>query len=475
MSFQRATLSCPRETGSARSHVGARERPQRLGCKAAAVAETRAVRVGLAWTRAPGAIIFDGSSRSSLMSTLHRCLALLGSAALPALLACAPAQPERVDVARGGGGGDVDEARQFVDEEEPAGEPADEDSCAVQRLPLREVQRPIDIIMVLDNSVSMALELDAVERSINRNFADVLDARGSDYRVILLSRHRNAARQQSDEAQTAICVTEPLSSLEACPATRPGQTERFFHYAIDINSTDALGLIVDTFDTPDPLYRVTQAGWGEWLREGSRALFLLFTDDDSLDNGRDFTRQLTLRDPEHFGPDVDTPAFVFHSIIGVAEREPAGTAYGPDEPFVTERCEKNGEVAPSSGRVYQELSRLTGGLRYPLCALDDYAAIFEGIARDGLERSGLACSFPLPAAPAGKRLDTQRIDIVLGESQGDSARIARVEALDACESNAFYVADDQIELCPALCDQLAELPTTTVSVEFDCDSFVDVR
>jgi hypothetical protein len=166
---------------------------------------------------------------------------------------------------------------------------------------------------------------------------------------------------------------------------------------------------------------------------------------------------------------------VFHSIIGVAEREPAGTAYAPDEPLVTERCEKNGEVAPSAGPVYQELSRLTGGLRYPLCALDDYGAIFEGIALDGLERSGLACTFPLPAAPAGKRLDTQRIALVRGDVADQDARIDRVEALDACQTNAFYVDGEQIELCPALCDQLAELPTTTVSVEFDCDSFVEVR
>jgi hypothetical protein len=411
-----------------------------------------------------------------MRSNIRRCVLLAGLAVIQLPFACAPAQPERVDVGRNGGAdGDVENAREFVDDESAAAAPIDAELCAVQRIPLREVQRPIDIILVLDNSVSMALELDAVERSINSNFASVLDERGSDYRVILLSRHRSAARRQTGDAQTAICITQPLSSLEACPAQSPGLTERFFHYDIEINSTDALSLIVQTLDTPDPLYRVAEGGWGEWLREGSRAIFLLFTDDDSLDNGRDFTRRLMSRAPEHFGTDVDQPQFVFHSIIGVAEREPAGTAYAPDEPLVADRCEKNGEVAPSAGPVYQELSRLTGGLRYPLCALDDYGAIFEGIALDGLERSGLACTFPLPAAPAGKRLDTQRIELVRGDVTGENARITRVEGLDACQSNAFYVEGEQIELCPALCDQLAELPTTTVSVEFDCDSFVEVR
>ena len=80
-------------------------------------------------------------------------------------LACAPAEPERVDVATSRDG-DVEGARSFVDDDDPApiAEP-DGELCAVQRLPLREVQRPIDIVLILDNSVSMSRELDAIERS----------------------------------------------------------------------------------------------------------------------------------------------------------------------------------------------------------------------------------------------------------------------------------------------------------------------
>lgn len=399
------------------------------------------------------------------------------AAGLAWALACAPAEPARVDVeASSSGDGEAREASFVADDEGPApSASAGGEQCAVQRIPLREVQRPIDIILILDNSVSMARELDAIERSINRNFASVLDARGADYRVILISSHRTTERRFAGVAETAICVTQPLSSLAACPAQRPGLTERFLHYALEIESTDALERVVDAFDTPDPLYRVTERGWGEWLREGSRAIFLIFTDDDSLANGRDFTRRLMSRDPLHFGSDVEDPQFVFHSVIGIAEREPAGTAYAPDEPVVSDRCLKDGELAPASGRVYQALSLETGGLRYPLCALDDYGAIFEGIAADGLQRSGLACSFPLPPAPVGQLLDTQRIELLVGEAGGPSAPLERVEGREACAQRSFYVANDQIELCPSLCDQLADLPTTTVSVQFDCDSFIDVR
>jgi hypothetical protein len=195
----------------------------------------------------------------------------------------------------------------------------------------------------------------------------------------------------------------------------------------------------------------------------------------TMQTGERARTRLMERDPEHFGTDVDDPQFVFHSVIGVAERTQAGTAYAPDEPIVAERCLKDGELAPASGLVYQVLSQQTGGLRYPLWALDDDASIFEGIARDGIERSGLSCSFPLPSAPLGKRLDTQRIELLVGAEGGASAPLTRVDDLGACETPGFYINGEPIELCPSLGDPLVGLPTTTVSVQFDCDSFVDVR
>jgi hypothetical protein len=413
------------------------------------------------------------------MSTIRRCVALVCSSVLALSLGCAFADSEHEDLgfdAPRGADEELeapDEPRSFLDDE-TAPRTAGERCGSVQHIPLRDGQRPLDVILVLDNSVSMALELDAVERSINRNFASILDDSGADYRVILISRHRSAERHETDSAQTAICVTAPLSSLDTCPAQSPGQTGRFFHYDIDIASTDSLSRIVETFEAPDP-YHATELGWREWLREGSRKVFLEFTDDDSLDNGRDFVRRLLSRGPEFFGTDIDHPDFVFHSIIGVAEREPAGTAYGPDEPLVLGRCAKNGRLTPSSGQTYQALSRISGGLRYPLCALDDYGAIFEDIARDGIRRSGVACSFEVPTAPAGKRLDTERIRLVRGYTDDDITPLERVDALDACHPNAFYIDGDGIEFCPALCAELADAPSSTVSVEFNCDSFVDVR
>jgi hypothetical protein len=349
-------------------------------------------------------------------------------------------------------------------------------ACAVQRLLLRVTQRPIDIIVVLDNSVSMARELDAVERSINRSFARILEESRADYRVILLSRHRTADRDDTDAARTAVCVAAPLSSLPECPAQAPGNSERFFHYPIDIDSGDSLSRLIETYRSPERLYHVTELGWSEWLRPDSRKIFVEFTDDDSYSTtAGQFLEELTGLAPGDFGNGPSSPAFVFHSVVGIVPREPAGTAYLPEEPLVLERCLEEESLAPSSGRTYQNLSRLTGGLRYPLCALDDYGAIFESIARDGIRRSGLACSFQLPSAPAGKRLDTDRIELVQAGGDEPAARLGRVPSLAECQPSTFYIDAERIELCPDLCEALDALPSSTISAEFDCDLFVDVR
>jgi hypothetical protein len=367
------------------------------------------------------------------------------------------------------------EGGSFVgDEPGSSSEPAG--ACAVQRLPLRVTQSPIDIILVLDNSVSMARELEAVERSINRSFATILEASRADYRVILLSRHRNADRDATDAARTAICVAAPLSSLPECPASVPGNSERFFHYPVDIDSGDSLSLLIETYRSPELLYHVTALGWSEWLRPNSRKIFLEFTDDDAFTTSAgQFLEDLTALAPDHFGAGPSSPAFAFHSVVGIVPREPAGTAYLPEEPLVLDRCRQDENLAPSSGRTYQTLSRLTGGLRYPLCALDDYGAIFESIARDGIRRSGLSCSFRLPVPPAGKRLDTERIELVQAGGDDGPAALARVQSLAECQARAFYIEDERIELCPELCDALGDLPSSTISAEFDCNVFVDVR
>ena len=90
--------------------------------------------------------------------------------------------------------------------------------CATTSAGAMLVKQPVDIILVLDNSGSMADELAAAEQNINVNFAQILTAAAVDYRVILISRHRKDVRAMSGESSTSICVEAPLSGLAKCPS-----------------------------------------------------------------------------------------------------------------------------------------------------------------------------------------------------------------------------------------------------------------
>lgn len=76
---------------------------------------------------------------------------------------------------------------------------------------------------------------------------------------------------------------------------------------------------------------------------------MAFTDDDAPGLAEEFVEQLVALSPEQFGTSPEHPTFAFHSIIGIAEREPAWTAYAPREPIVTTRCSNEQRTAPSAG------------------------------------------------------------------------------------------------------------------------------
>src|SRR5690606_6338718 len=105
-------------------------------------------------------------------------------------------------------------------------------ACVIDQEEAEIVRQPVDIILLLDNSGSMADELEAVEANINVNFASILASRDVDYHMILISRHRQEPRDESEEASTSICVSSPLSGLDSCDdAEQPAFTERFFQYS----------------------------------------------------------------------------------------------------------------------------------------------------------------------------------------------------------------------------------------------------
>ena len=407
----------------------------------------------------------------------------LGCSPNPEREAARPAEP--TPQANGGGPTDDPGVSGLVDENESSFVPVDETAaCAVERADTVQSKDPVDIIVIVDNSASMADELAATERNINQNFADILEQSGLDYRMIVLTLHRRVPRTGYGQSATMLCVTKPLSALSDCTeAAEPRFSDHFFQYSTRIESDDSFDVLLDTYAPPfdnedrEDEFGNAPLGWSEWLRPGIKKVFLELTDDDEDMAPADFVRALSELAPEHFGSDPDQPNFVFHSIVGVAEKSPSTEPYYPTDALQEETCSTLGSPVTSSGATYQELSRLTGGLRFPICVSSQYDVVFREIAGRVVLQSDIACDFPLPAPPAGRTLDLDQVSISIEhELTGTPATVlgqARVES--DCQADAFYIDGQTIRLCPEACTVVRGEEGARVDVLFGCESSIIVR
>ncbi|HKO49683.1 MAG TPA: hypothetical protein VJV79_18265 [Polyangiaceae bacterium] len=355
-----------------------------------------------------------------------------------------------------------------------AGAPNSGTTCAKASATATLSKQPVDVILVLDNSGSMEDELDAVEKNINVNFANILQQSGVDYRVILISRHRKEARTESEEASTSICVSSPLSDLAECPASKPVNSDRFFQYSIKVESENSFDRILSTYNKQDQ-FDLTKAGWAEWLRPGAKKVFLEMTDDNAALSVEAFVQRLTALVPANFGTE-DDPSFIFHSIIGIREKSPSSSPYAPDEPIELSTCSEGGSTVANAGVGYQELSRRTGGLRFPICAFSSYDTVFSTIASDVVTHSQLTCDFDIPTPPDGQTLDLSRVAVAVVRGGATTpAEFAQALTSADCQADAFYIENNHIYLCPETCSAVKADGAAKVDVLFTCESTIIVK
>jgi hypothetical protein len=250
---------------------------------------------------------------------------------------------------------------------------------------------PVDVVVVFDNSGSMAAEAAAFEEALPQ-FAERLEVDGVDHRIILISRHRDDDRDSSQEASTSVCIGAPLGGA-ACPSESPVPGDRFFQYSIKIDASDSFERILQSFTQPDP-FELTERGWSEWLRSGALTVFIELSDADSSVSVDAFLGALAARDP---GGLLVSPAarpnFVFHSVVGLASKRIELAVYDATEPLEARTCTGNGGEPDNAGETYQALSRLTGGLRLPVCPPSLLGARLSTLAADVALRSVRVCPF----------------------------------------------------------------------------------
>jgi hypothetical protein len=346
---------------------------------------------------------------------------------------------------------------------EPAAS-GDPDACVSVSAAVEVIRQPVDIIIAIDNSGSMDDEARAVETNINVNFAAILEQSGVDYRVILVSEHR-----ENDLQDTAVCIASPLSSVAACPSDAPGPSARFFHYATGINSRNSFEVLLETFNGErEDEFELAPNGWSEWLRPEAKKVFLEITDDNSNTPVVEFISALTQLAPEQFGTDPSQLRFVWHSIVGLAELPVATDPYAPADPIETRECTGN---VYNAGAVYQELSRLTGGLRFPICEFDGYDAVFRRIAADVVQNTTTVCNFAIPAPPEGRVLDLDKVAVSYQPGGGGTPLLlGRAATAADCRADGFVMDAATVSLCPQACDVVGTDDHASVSVLFTCES-----
>lgn len=370
------------------------------------------------------------------------------------------------------------------------------EACAQQSEEATLVNRPVDIIVAIDNSGSMSQEIFEVEEQINKNFASILDAANPpiDYRVILVAKFGASSAQD-------VCIAEPLGGIpdadmdghcDAVPA-QPVNTAKFFHHSVSISSYNALCRLVQQFDTPDQ-FGLQPMGYGAVLRPDSFKFMMVITDDrvstgqqegcalpafndqntvvDGQTAAQQFDSALFTLSPANFGMDEATRNYRFWSIIALAPFNPtAAKPYGdPHPPDMATAPITLSECTPSAvnpGTGYQALSLLTGGYRYPSCGLD-YTDMFQLMAQGVIEGAQVKCEFPIPEPPMGETIDLETVQVQYTAGDATVSTYNQVASAALCDPSSFYIENNTVILCPAVCDVVKADEDAKIDLKFGC-------
>lgn len=356
-----------------------------------------------------------------------------------------------------------------------------------------EVERlPVDIIWVVDNSVSMQPAIDQVTAGLN-DFAALIAASGLDYRVIMLSLRGAGELRVGGRSRYGVCIPEPLAGDASC-----GDGPRFFQVNVDIHSTQPIEQILGTLGQTSGYTAGSQHGsepWRDLLRPEASKTFVVVTDDNSRTCDRPVGTcaggdpALTVTSLEDFpggpnpfnsrelGPGILTAEYgdlfedyLFSGIYGW------GSESNPDVLCMY----PGGGEPPSPGQTYSALVDRTGGVRAQICdGASAWGPFFDSVATAVTGTSRIECTLALPAPPDGMALDVDRVNVTIRGASGETT-IPRVDGAGACGAGDGWHYDDpvspsEVTLCPATCDFARDEITDAshgISVLFGCETIL---
>jgi hypothetical protein len=292
-------------------------------------------------------------------------------------------------------------------------------------------REPADIVWLVDNSCSMAVEAVAVQTNMNR-FAQQLVDNGIDVNLVLISSANTAYQMNAacppDDILCAItmlvsaftdfgvCIGAPFGS-GMCP--NDSLAPNFLHLPYPVGSTNGLQMALDLY----PEY-------AHMMRPNASKHFAIITDDDSDIGAAAFSQGVAALDPNLFA------SWRYHAIYSFTQ------------------CPDAAEV----GTVHQELVTQTGGVAGDLCT-QMFDPVFDELATQVVSNAGIACDWPIPPPPAGQSLDSSKINVNFTTPDGTLVELGRIPQGQACDGREGWFYDDDTA------------PTTVISCPASCDKF----
>jgi hypothetical protein len=307
-------------------------------------------------------------------------------------------------------------------------------SCVAVEKKATVVKRPIDFIVMPDESASMGETRDAVANAMQNEVRKALEAAGSDYKVIWHG-------------------SWPLPMLAG----------KVTYNKVGLGSGDGAMFtpVLDTFDA-----------WSPALRADALKVFVHFTDATSGDGGTisgysgAFDDAIMAKSATLFGTSA-ARKFTYHAFVGLPVNTPADKPYEPTDPVLTGSC-SGSYVNPAP---LQELARRNGGYRFPLCRHDLFAGVFDRIAKAAIEGAVLPCEFLVPEPPAGEKLDLSTIALRYKDGTGKEEVFLRAKSAAECANNRFLFdeAARRVTLCPEACTRVKADAKGTITLLSGCD------
>ncbi len=312
---------------------------------------------------------------------------------------------------------------------------------------------PADLIVVVDNSTSMALEAAQVKAQMN-GFVGAITATGIDAHVVVIS--KASTNTFFDQFETGVCLGAPVGS-GMCPDDE--KLPAYRHVVEEVGSNDALQKVITTYDD-----------WKNVLRPNATKTFLVVSDDESDMTPGEFTAALAALDPP-------ITNFKFNAIVASQEgiASCALCAITGCSSCTNPCCDKSlfcANISQSRGQKYIDLQTQTGGVYGDLCT-QNFAPAFADMAQAVIEHNQISCTFDIPTPPDGIIVpDETNVDFIPSEGANPQP-IYNVSSEFDCTINGGWYFDNNtnpttITLCDATCNAVKASTQGSVRVTYGC-------